>query len=142
MPVERTSTRRIRTFRGFKASPFTDAARIASEKCASNKILSRTVPSSGTDDEQRKTLDPNVRLRWMEEVEGHSVKHTRDLLRIQECPQIGGFSSLPVENKGQVSQAYEFFKNVYVPTNSASPGFKTYYQVVLQDAMLFEQMMA
>jgi hypothetical protein len=142
MPVERASTRQIRNFRGFKASPFTEVARIASKKCASNKIPLRTVPSSRTDDEQRKTLDPDVRRRWLEELERRSVKHTRDLLRIQECPQIGGFSSIPVENTGQVSHAYKFFTNVYVPTNSASPGFKTYCQVVLQDAMLFEQMMA
>jgi hypothetical protein len=142
MPVERASTRRIRTFRGFKASPFTEAARVASKKCASNKIITRTVPLFRTDDEQRKIPDPDGRRRLLEEIERRSFKHTRDLLRIQQSPQTKVFSSIPVENKGDVSHAYEFFKNVYVPTNSASPGFKTYCQVVLQDAMLFEQMMA
>lgn len=94
------------------------------------------------DQENGTQLDPDARRNWMEEVEGRSIKRTRDLLRIEESPRMGILSSLPIENKGSVLHAYDFFKNVYVPTNAGYRGFKTYCQVVLQDPMLFEQMMA
>jgi hypothetical protein len=142
MPTKKANTHGNRTFRGFEASPWTDAARIALRKRATTKIPSRIRTPIKSDNENQAVLDPDTRRRWIEEVEGRCVQHARDLLKIQESPRMGDLAALPIENKGQVSHAYEFFRNVYVPTNSTYRGFKTYCQVVLQDAMLFEQMMA
>jgi hypothetical protein len=58
------------------------------------------------------------------------------------------FSSIPIENTGSITIAYEFFKHVWIPvkqksqSSSASNAFRARCQVVLQDGMLFEQMMA
>ena len=58
------------------------------------------------------------------------------------------FSSIPIENTGNITIAYEFFKHVWIPVKqksqspSASAAFRARCQVVLQDGMLFEQMMA
>ena len=63
-------------------------------------------------------------------------------------PRLHPFSSLPVENTGSIAIAYEFFKHVWIPlkqksqSSSASTTFRAHCQTVLQDGMLFEQMMA
>jgi hypothetical protein len=59
-----------------------------------------------------------------------------------QSPKAGPFTSLPIRCKGQVSVAYEFYKTVYIPTSTAVAGYNTYCQLMLQDPMLFEQMVA
>lgn len=65
-----------------------------------------------------------------------------------ESPPMDSFGPLPIESKGVAPNAFEFFAHVYAPlfiNSSSQPviaGFQTCVQVLLQDAMLFEQMMA
>lgn len=85
-----------------------------------------------------------------------TLKQSR--LDVQSATHFGSpatdfFSRLPIKNHGQVQTAYEFFVHAYAPLitksfasqpngESLSSGFKTYMQVLLQDEMVFEQMMA
>lgn len=72
-----------------------------------------------------------------------------------QSPRTNAFSLLPIEAKGHIPMAYEFFFHVFAPRITRSStccqpnstwglvsGFQAFVQVLLQDAMLFEQIMA
>jgi hypothetical protein len=70
--------------------------------------------------------------------------------------QIGGlrddpFKMFPIESTGSVASAFDWFANFYAPFALRTPGNDTvarkklsvtYFQTVLQDAMLFEQVIS
>jgi len=86
--------------------------------------------------------EPEARQTWMTDVKARSSSDKRVPGIQNEGPKAGPFNPLPIESKGQVPNAFEFFKDVYAPIYAKSSGFRTCCQAVLQDAMLFEQMMA
>lgn len=68
-----------------------------------------------------------------------------------ESPPSDVFGQLPIENKGYVRMAFEFYAHAYAApltsnrqsnTGNSESGFRTCVQVMMQDAMLFEQTMA
>lgn len=61
---------------------------------------------------------------------------------LHQSPKAGPFNPLPINCRGEVSVAYEFWESVYIPKNIAFAGFGTFCQVSRQDPMLFEQMVA
>ena len=67
---------------------------------------------------------------------------------LQEEPRPLPFSSIPIDSTSHITGAFEFFKHGYLPVvlklqrSSLSAGFRTCCQVILQDEMVFEQMMA
>ena len=164
--MEKANIRRKRTFRGFKASPWTDALLNISKNVAeadsntqSTKSCAKTQHRlchvanevEGPDDRAKGAApthstsnarwEPEARQIWMMEVKARSRSNRLVPVIQNEGPKTGPFNPLPIESKGQVPNAFEFFRNVYAPIYAQSPGFRTCCQVMLQDAMLFEQMM-
>lgn len=103
-----------------------------------------------------------------EHLETHRQRHVKDSERGHgtiwphwrpntgvQSPQTNAFNMLPIEAKGHIPMAYEFFFQKFAPRISRSStccqpnstwglisGFQAFIQVLLQDAMLFEQIMA
>jgi hypothetical protein len=67
---------------------------------------------------------------------------------LQEEPGPLPFSSIPIDSTSHITGAFKFFKHGYLPVvlklqlSSLNASFRTCCQVILQDAMVFEQMMA